>query len=333
LSAAELAIGARVEGSSLPQVEDGLWKKHELVKTWCMRGTLHLLASGDLSTYIAALQTEEDRTNEWLRKRVQVSPEETARIIEAMDEALRGKVLSRKELANEVSRRVKLSKAANVALLSPWGILLRPAAYRGALAFGPSRGQMVTFTGPGALVGDHGGRGAEEAIKSLARKFLAAYGPAGPEEFAHWWGSPVARMRPLFASLLGELEKVEVEGFKGYMLRKDIDSVRVTENKPSANLLPSFDCYSKFYAPRSSFVPHRFRPRIFSKEAGWVFPALMIDGFAAGVWRLKKRARRVDIIIELFRRISLGERNLVEQAAYDIGKFLQVEASPTLKMP
>ena len=42
-SAAELAVWARVEGVQKGDVNDCLWNQRSLVRTWMMRGTLHLL--------------------------------------------------------------------------------------------------------------------------------------------------------------------------------------------------------------------------------------------------------------------------------------------------
>src|SRR2546425_4455089 len=57
LSGAALSLWARVEDITIEDVEDALWKHWTLVKTWAMRGTLHLLSSYSLSTYVAALKT------------------------------------------------------------------------------------------------------------------------------------------------------------------------------------------------------------------------------------------------------------------------------------
>jgi len=42
MSAAELAIWARVDGITRDEIQTALWHRRNLVKTWCMRGTLHL---------------------------------------------------------------------------------------------------------------------------------------------------------------------------------------------------------------------------------------------------------------------------------------------------
>ena len=57
LSGAAIAIWARVAGVSAHDIEDALWKQHSFVKTWAMRGTLHILSASDLPIYVAALKT------------------------------------------------------------------------------------------------------------------------------------------------------------------------------------------------------------------------------------------------------------------------------------
>jgi len=49
LSGAALSLWARVDNITIQDVEDALWKQRTLVKTWAMRGTLHLLSSNSLS--------------------------------------------------------------------------------------------------------------------------------------------------------------------------------------------------------------------------------------------------------------------------------------------
>src|SRR3954454_5664068 len=54
MSAAELAIGARVDGLKRVDVQKALWQDRTLVKTWAMRGTIHLFAAEDLPLVVAA---------------------------------------------------------------------------------------------------------------------------------------------------------------------------------------------------------------------------------------------------------------------------------------
>src|SRR5712691_771710 len=55
MSSAELTVWARVEDLDREAVRRALWKERTLVKTWAMRGTLHLLPSAELRLWQAAL--------------------------------------------------------------------------------------------------------------------------------------------------------------------------------------------------------------------------------------------------------------------------------------
>jgi hypothetical protein len=61
MSAAELALLARVEDLEPDAVASALWQERTLVKTWAMRGTLHLLPAAELSLWITALGTRIER--------------------------------------------------------------------------------------------------------------------------------------------------------------------------------------------------------------------------------------------------------------------------------
>src|SRR5204862_4327676 len=55
MSSAALALWARVEDVERGAVQRALWEDRTLVKTWAMRGTLHLLPSAELPVWHAAL--------------------------------------------------------------------------------------------------------------------------------------------------------------------------------------------------------------------------------------------------------------------------------------
>jgi hypothetical protein len=58
-SAADLQLGLRIDGIAPDAARRGLWADRTLVRTWCMRGTLHLLTADDLPNYVAALRTHD----------------------------------------------------------------------------------------------------------------------------------------------------------------------------------------------------------------------------------------------------------------------------------
>src|SRR3954462_8674346 len=58
MSSAELTLWARVADLEPDAVATALWEERTLVKTWAMRGTLHLLPAVDYGLWQAALSTQ-----------------------------------------------------------------------------------------------------------------------------------------------------------------------------------------------------------------------------------------------------------------------------------
>src|SRR5262249_1057752 len=54
-SAARLSLAARVEGVTDAQVRDAVEQERTLVKTWTVRGTLHLIPAQDLPMFVHGL--------------------------------------------------------------------------------------------------------------------------------------------------------------------------------------------------------------------------------------------------------------------------------------
>ena len=55
MGSAELTLWARLEALDPGAVAAALWEDRTLVKTWAMRGTLHLLPAGELGLWLAGL--------------------------------------------------------------------------------------------------------------------------------------------------------------------------------------------------------------------------------------------------------------------------------------
>ena len=103
LSAAELAIGARVAAITRQDVQSALWEHHALVKTYGPRGTLHLLPADELPLWMAALRAAEALSGPPWYQRAELEPAQADDLLNAIGNALHGRALTRKELADEVT--------------------------------------------------------------------------------------------------------------------------------------------------------------------------------------------------------------------------------------
>ena len=104
MSSAELAAAVRLKGLARGTVAPALWSERTLVKTWAMRGTLHLLTAEDYPLYVAALSNRRfDLDGPWLKYHGLVADDVSA-LVDAVAEALDGRQLTREELGQEVVR-------------------------------------------------------------------------------------------------------------------------------------------------------------------------------------------------------------------------------------
>src|SRR5690348_6215739 len=168
LSAAELAIGARVADITRQDVQTALWEQHALVKTYGPRGTLHLLPADDLPLWMAALQSAEALSGPPWYQHAGLEPSQADDLLDAIGGALDGRCLTRKELADAVTSQV--GEWARERLLSAWGELLAPAALAGKLCFGPGTGRQVGFVRADQWIGHWEPHDPRQALVELCRR-------------------------------------------------------------------------------------------------------------------------------------------------------------------
>lgn len=312
MSSAELSLAARIDGLAPEDVRDALWDRRELVKTWAMRGTLHLLPAAELPMYTAALARRDHWSKgAWLRGHG-VTAEQIEAIIGAIPRALGAAPRTREELADTLGIDVR------ELVLSGWGAVLKPSAFRGDLCFGPNRGRNVTFVRPRDWLDGWAAVDPEEAERELARRYLRAYGPATREDFGRWFPGAWAR---LFRSLAGELADVDVDGRSAHLHVDDLSALTEAASPRSVRLLPAFDAYVVACRPRERLVPADLAGRVYRPQ-GWISPVLRVDGRIAGVWRHEKRRGAVEIDVEPFRR-STRTRELRDEADR-VGAFFRL---------
>jgi Winged helix DNA-binding domain len=298
MSSAELALAARVEGLGVEEVREALWKRRELVKTWAMRGTLHLLAADELALWAGALRTRSYlwRTAAWTRY-FGISVEELESLVVAIGSALDGRGLTREELGEAV--RELAGERAQEQIASGWGTLLKPVAMEGGLVFGPNRGRNVAFVNPHEWIGPFEPFETGAAMSEVVRRWLRVYGPGSKDDLALWWGTNAGRARRALESLGDELVEVAVDGRPAVALATDAAALEAASPAGPARLLPGFDPYVVGFQPRDQLVEPELLPRV-SRTAGWISPVVLVRGKPVGVWQHKLRKGTLEITVEPF---------------------------------
>ena len=320
LSSAELTLWARVEGLEPDAVERALWVERSLVKTWAMRGTLHLLPAVEFPRWQAALSTRRHHLKpSWLRA-FGVTGEELERLLTAVSQALDGRLLTREQLVDEVGRLTG-SAALGEKLRDSWGAMLKPTAFHGHRCFGPNLGQSVRFTRPDGWLGQAPAVDPEMAQLEVTRRFLAANGPATRDDYARWWGFDPAPAGKLIERLGDEVARVEVEGTAAWLLTEHVPDVGAALPPRSVRLLPAFDQYvigATRHAP--GLLPGPFKDRIYRPQ-GWVSPVVLVDGRMDGVWRHERKGSRLLVRIEPFVELPGWARQAAEAEAERLAAF------------
>ncbi|MDQ3979058.1 MAG: winged helix DNA-binding domain-containing protein [Actinomycetota bacterium] len=322
MSSAELTVWARVEELEPTAVADALWEERSLVKVWAMRGTLHLLPAAEFGLWQAALGTYGHYLKpSWLRA-FGVTREELEKLLDAVARALDGQLLTRQELAAAVAELTG-SPELGEKVLGSWGPLLKPACFRGLLCFGPSAGQNVRFTRPDRWLADvPPPLDPDQATLEVARRFLAAHGPATRDDYARWWAMTPAQAMRILKRLGEEVVPVHVDGSQAWMLAAHVDeAVRATPVR-SVRLLPAFDQFVVTATRHARhLLPGPFENRIYRPQ-GWLSPVVLVDGRMDGVWRHERKGTRLAVTVEPFLDFPTKVRRGVEQEADRLAAFL-----------
>ncbi len=336
MSAAELALCTRVEGLSAQDVRNALWLEHTLVKTWAMRGTLHVLSAKELPLYVAARNWQLDASWSNYFAEFGLSKEQQDAYLSAIPYVLEQGAMTRSQLADAVAKHMGVARVRDFILSSSWGSPLKPSAYRGELSFGPGQGQSVTFMNPKAWIGEWQLIEPEQALQEMARRYLRAYGPANADNFAFWWGCGKTQARKIFQSLKEELEEVEVEGWRAFALRETLPLIQSVEPVEQVHLLPLFDTYT-IGSPRDCepLLAQVHKRKVFNLQ-GWTFAVVLVNGSIQGVWQSTAQRKQIVIKVQPFSLFTPEIRKGVEAEAERLSDFyktkvvLEYENSPAV---
>jgi hypothetical protein len=311
MSAAELQIAVRAN-CSVNDVRDALWEDRTLVKTWLMRGTLHLTRSEDLPLFTAALGRHWIQVRPSWLKFWQITEQELWAIVDDIGGALGGTPKTREQVIAAVAdgRPERIREA----LRSGWGGMLKPAARNGRLCFGPSRGQNVTFVNPRNWLKGWREIDPEKAIADVARRYLRAYGPSTKNDFARWWGAWPGVGAAAWAGLKDDLETVSVAGVRLEALGDDVEAIRHAELEEPVQLLPGFDPYLMGHANRDHFVERAFASRV-SRTAGWISAVVLLNGVVVGTWTHAQKNQKLRVTVTPFRKLAPSTTSAIKVRA------------------
>jgi hypothetical protein len=331
LSAAALSIGRRIAGATAADVDGALWGDRTLVKTFGPRGTVHLLPTADLPMWTGALSALPSSVP-MHPEPVRFSPEQADEVVTAIGDALAGAELTVDELTEALVARTgpwagERTMEAFQDRWPRWRQLTSTAAHRGVLCFGPNRGRNVTYTNPHRWLPGFRPDDGEAALRILVTRYLHAYGPATPQQFARWLAIPPRRAVDLFDELADHLEHVELEGEPAWTVAGD--TATPPDPHRGVRLLPYFDAFVIASQPRERLYPGAAAARALTPtgQAG-NYPVLLVDGVVGGVWHQRRSGRKLTVTVEPLRGLTAAQRRQLDDEVDLVGAVTRT--TPTL---
>ena len=322
--AARLGIRARTRGLDLAEVNKTHDKDRQIVISWLMRSTLHLVPARDLhwlTAFYGPVISAKDRTR---RHELGLSDEVCAKALPILQSAL--------------AESGGLTKTALIARLADDGVQIEPtgqapihlliyAAACGLICRGPEASPGdPTYVLLDEWVTERAPLTAAEVVPELARRYFTSFGPATVADFATWAGIGLGPARQAIAELGGYLLAVDVDGTPMYLRDGCQDAAQ-----PAVRLIPAFDNYMFGYRDRSLLVDQAFTGEIY--KGGVARAAVLVDGRIVGTWTQKRTTKLSTVTVDLFEHPARPVRDELAAEAADLARFFGLEPALVLNEP
>lgn len=292
-----------------------------ILRTWPMRGTLHLVPAIDARWMLDLMTPRLHKTYQTRHSQLGLRPRELELSGEILAQALQGATLSREDLLARL-------EAGGISCLGQRGYhLLTHHAQEGLICCGPLLGKQQSFRLLSDVVPRPRVLARDEALAVLSERFYRSHGPASCEDFARWTGLTLGDARKglsLARERYPQLAVISAEGRELWY-----DAAIAPAPRKQVQLLPGFDEYLLGYKDRSAVLDPAQAQRICPGNNGVFAPTIISDGQVCGTWKRKLSKRSLQMSLSPFRELTPAEREGVAEAAAAYAAYLEAP-EPTL---
>jgi hypothetical protein len=290
LPGALTSVALRTAGGSRADVEAAL-KSGDVVRSWPMRGTLHLVAAEDLGWLLDLLAPRILSAVTGRRAELGLDAAQYERALELAVPALSGgRGLRRKEL-------FAVWEDGGLSTAGQRGVhLLAQLAQSGAICLGPMDGAEQLFVLTEEWIGRPRRLGREEALRELALRYFRSHGPATLADLARWAGLRTTEARAALAACRVDLASVTVDDTE-YLLDPQTPDL-LADCRAEARglfLLPGFDEIVLGYGDRGATLDPAFADRIVPGGNGMFRATVVHDGRIVGTWGWTGRGAKREV--------------------------------------
>ena len=309
------SVGLRQAGATEGMVH-AAFDAGEIVRSWPLRGTLHLVAAEDLGWLLALTAPRATASAAGRRASLGI----TAADVEQAREIAQSAMVGRRVLTRDAL--LAAFDAAGVSTLGQRGYhLLWYLAQTGTLVLGATDGRKQTFALLDEWVPQPRRLDGDEALGELALRYFRSHGPATAADLARWSGLTVGDARRGIAICGPQLTTLELDGVT-YQLAPETLAVAVDAPTARVHLLPGFDEYLLGYGDRTAALAREHSDAIVPGGNGMFKPTIVADGEVVGTWRSTLRAREIVIDAAPFARLPSTVHEGLAIAAQAYGAFI-----------
>ena len=301
------SLGCRLPGWSRADVERAL-EERQAVRTWPMRGTVHLVPARDARWMVDLMGSRALARGARRRAALGLADVTADRAVDILAEAL--------------GEHGRLTRTECVAALESAGIpvagqrayhLLLYASLRGVLCLAPNQGTEQVFVLLDSWVPDPRRPDRDEALATIAGRYVRSHGPVTRRDFIGWTGLTASDADRGLALAADSIAAVDVEGVAMRVAAEALDTPRRAPAR-AVLALPGFDEYLLGFKDRALMLDPEDRQAVVPGGSGTFLPTVVRDGQVVGTWRrIATRARTVVMVREL-RPLSARDRRAAEAA-------------------
>jgi hypothetical protein len=286
---AKWSIGLRLPGSTEAQIEATIAAR-QIVRTWLMRGTLHLVAAEDLRWMLALLAPRLIDSSARRYRELELDAATLTRSSDLIAQSLAQQgPLTRRDL-------LPMLEEAGISTAGQRGVYMLQRASLNGLIYQtvmPQHNNPLFNLLDDSLPDRQLSR--EESLTELARRYFISRGPASFEDWQRWSGLLMADARVGFEAVRADLERDEIAG---QVYWRDLSSADAVSPTPTAYLLPGFDEYVLGYRDRSAVLDPAFADAIVPGGNGVFRPTIVLDGQIIGTWKatVRKSSLRIEVL-------------------------------------
>ena len=161
----------------------------------------------------------------------------------------------------------------------------------------------------------------ESGPEALITRYLGALGPASAKDVEVWGGPPRAK------AILDEMELETFEDERGRTLYDLPDAPRPGEDAEApVRLIGDFDNLVLSHEDRTRIVADEHRKLLTPTKNLRVKAMILVDGFVAGIWSVRRKGKKATLTLEPFVRIRKRDLKTVEDEAGALLRFLEPDA-------